>query len=92
MSLVEALRVQTVQTMHGERELLAPALDDQMEVRSEEAPRDWLHFEELRCLLEQEGERRSIEVINEYHDAAGASARDVKDAVRKIAARSARHG
>jgi hypothetical protein len=92
MPLVEALRVQTVQTMHGERELLARALDDQMEVSSEEAPGDRLHFEELRCLLEQEGEGCPIEVINEYDDASGASARDVKDAVRKIAARSARHG
>jgi hypothetical protein len=92
VTLVEPLRIKPVQAMHGERELLAAAPHDEMEVRAEEAPGDQLQIETLGCLLEQERESSAIEVVHEYRDAAGAAARDVIDAVWKITAWSAGHG
>jgi hypothetical protein len=62
-----------------------------MEMRAEERPRDHPETETIDCLPEERSEGRSIGVVDEDEDSAGPAAGDVKEAVGKIASRSARH-
>jgi hypothetical protein len=89
--LVEPLRVHAVEAMHKERQLLAAALHDEVEVRSHEAPCEHTHSEEIGGCSEDANECRAINVVEKDEDAAGSARRDVVDPIWKLGSWSARH-
>jgi hypothetical protein len=84
VSAVEPLGVEADQPVHRCRELGLPALDDDVEMRAEQAPRVEPQPEELHGLLQQERERRAVGVVEEDEASASAARRDVVVAVREV--------
>jgi len=91
VSPVEPLRVDAEEPVHRKGERLPSALDDQVEVGSEQAPGVDAEPETVGRVPEELGERRSVGVVEEDEDAARATRRDVEVAVGEDEARAAGH-
>jgi hypothetical protein len=88
---IEPLGVDAEQAVHREGELLLAALDNEVEVRSEQTPCVQAESEALDRLLEQSRECGSIGVVDEDERAARSARRDVEVAVVEVEAGATRH-
>ncbi|HWH05378.1 MAG TPA: hypothetical protein VNT23_02940 [Gaiellaceae bacterium] len=91
VSAVEALRVDAVQALHAERELLARALQHEVVVVAHQAERVHRPRATLDDLAEQREEREPVVVGEEHEALLDAARRDVEVAVREQRAERSRH-
>jgi hypothetical protein len=91
-ALVEALRVEAAKPVHARRHRLPLRLDQEMEVRVEQAPGVHAPAEHLLDAAEQEAEPQPIAIVSTNPVVADGVHRDVEDAVVwELGARHARH-